>query len=113
MLLQAVVCGRVQCYISFAMLAELREVLQRPKFGLSSEQVLAFVQELQEVCQVVSPTKRVHVVSADPDDDAVLECALEASAKLIASGDEHLLQLVQWRGVRMLSPADALAVIEV
>jgi len=111
-LLQDVAGGIVQCFVSFAILDEIRDVLRRPKFGLSPEQALAFVQELHEVCLVVTPRERVRAVIADPDDDAVWACALEAAANLIVSGDAHLLDLKQWKGMRILSPAEAIAEIE-
>lgn len=110
--LQQVIGGTAQCFTSLALLDEIRGVLQRPKFGLSPEQTLAFVEELHELCGVVTPKTRVRAVGADPDDNAVLECALEAAAVLVVSGDAHLLALRQWRGIRILPPAEAVAEIE-
>ena len=111
-LLQHVIGGRVHCFISVAILDEIRDVLQRPKFGLSPERALTFVEELHEICRVVTPRECVRAVPEDADDNAVLECALEASAGWIVSGDSHLLDLREWRGIRILSPAEAMAEIE-
>jgi predicted nucleic acid-binding protein len=36
----------------------------------------------------------------------VLEAAAAARADLIVSGDKHLLDLVAWEGIRILSPAE-------
>jgi predicted nucleic acid-binding protein len=47
----------------------------------------------------------------DPDDDAVLGCALAARADLIVSGDKHLRDLKSFHRIPILSPADALAVV--
>lgn len=111
-LLQHVAGGAAQCFTSLAILDEIRGVLQRPKFGLSPEQALTFVEELHELCQVVTPGARVRAIPADPDDNAVLECAMEAAANLVVSGDSHLLDLRQWRGIRILSPSKAITEIE-
>jgi len=89
-----------------------REVLQRPKFGLSPDQALTLVGQLHDLCEMVRPRKRVRVVAADPDDNAILECAMAASAEIIVTGDAHLLDLRQWHGIRILSPAEAIQVIE-
>lgn len=97
--------GTIEVFTSADLLDEIREVLQRPKFGFSPAQLLSLVAELCEVFAVVHPDIRVRVVTADPEDDRVLECALAAKAQVIVSGDEHLLALVQWKGVRVLSPA--------
>lgn len=102
----------VRCFTSIPILDEVREVLQRPKFGLSSDQALALIEQLHEICEVVTPKIRVRAVAADPDDNAVIECALAAQADLVVSGDGHLLDLVRWKRIRILSPADALKEID-
>lgn len=42
---------------------------------------------------------------ADPDDDAVLSCALGARANLIVTSDKDLLVLHPWRDIRILNSA--------
>lgn len=105
-ILAAAADGSVECFTSLPILDEVRDVLQRPKFGLSSAQALALVGELRELLQLVTPTGKVRMIAADPDDDMVLECAAAANADLIVSGDSHLLDLRQWKDVRVLSPAE-------
>ncbi len=100
--------GRVQCIISLALLDEVRDVLLRPKFGLTPDQVLIIIEELQELCRIVTPNQRVRVVKADPDDNKVIECALAGDAHFIISGDAHLLDLGPWQNIAILSPADFL-----
>lgn len=111
-LLECALAGRIRCFTSLPILDEVREVLQRPKFGLSPDQALTFIEELHELCDIVTPKRRVRAVVADPDDNAVLECALAANATLVVSGDSHLLDLKQWRHVRILTPKDAVNEIE-
>ena len=43
-------------------------------------------------------------VSEDPDDDMFLAAALAANARLIVSGDKHLLRVSGWRGIEVLKP---------
>ncbi|MCF7837609.1 MAG: putative toxin-antitoxin system toxin component, PIN family [Candidatus Marinimicrobia bacterium] len=107
-LLKCALHGSVQICISLAMLDEVRDVLQRPKFGLSSDQALTLIEDLHDLCQIVTPTTHVHVIVADPDDNAILECAGAAGAELIVSGDAHLLALGKWQGIDILRPADAI-----
>lgn len=104
--LGAVVEGKARCFASVPILDEVRGVLQRPKFGLALEQVLAFVEEFQLLCEVVAPRTVVHVIDEDPADNRILECAVEAKAKVIVSGDSHLLELREWRSIGILSPTD-------
>lgn len=110
-LLQHVIGGAAQCFTSLAILDEIRDVLRRPKFGLSPEQALTFVVELHELCRVVTPRESIRAVPAAPDNNAVLECAMEAAANLIVSGDSQLFGLQQWGGIRILSPSEAVTEI--
>jgi len=50
-------------------------------------------------------------VSRDPDDDAVLACALAAQADLIVSGDADFLVLKQFQGMRIVTAAQAVKMI--
>jgi predicted nucleic acid-binding protein len=49
-LLEHIVNGALHCFRSLPILDEVREDLQRPKFGISPEQAFRFVEELCNVC---------------------------------------------------------------
>lgn len=112
LILEHALSGSVRCFTSLPILDEIRDVLQRPKFGLSPEQALTLIEALHDLCEVVQPGRRVRAIKADPADNAILECASAAGAEVIVSGDSHLLELSHWRGIRVLSPADFVAEIE-
>lgn len=99
--------------VSEATLAELADVFARPRLarfvdpGLRDE-VLA----LLDVSSVpFAPTERV-TDCRDTKDDKYLELALAAGAEVLVSGDDDLLVLHPWRGVRILRPATYLAEAE-
>lgn len=104
--LGSIIEGVTCCFTSLSILDEVRGVLQRSKFGLSAEQALTFVDEFHVLCRVVEPRRRVRVMTEDPKDNMVLECADEARADVIVSGDAHLLNLKQWENIRITSPAE-------
>jgi predicted nucleic acid-binding protein len=54
---------------------------------------------------IVYPTKKHQIVAGDPDDDAVVDCAVEAGADVIVSGDSHLTGLRQVEGIPVVTPA--------
>lgn len=100
---------------SFVLLAELAEVMGRPKFttriqaaGLSAA---SLVQDYARLAELVKPHPLFDTVSRDPDDDAVLATALAAEAHFVVSGDRDLLDLGAFRGIQILSAARALAVV--
>jgi predicted nucleic acid-binding protein len=45
----------------------------------------------------------VKAVLADPEDDVFVSCALNAGATYLVSGDQHLLELGQYAGVKILT----------
>ena len=44
-------------------------------------------------------------VSADPDDDKFLACALASKTKIIVSGDKHLLAVSGYRRIEVVKPS--------
>ena len=103
-LLRLIACGEVENAVSLEILAEAKNVLVRPKFGFSPEQVTHAIDVLSEISLLVTPVERVSVVKDDPDDDRILEAALAARASIVVSGDKHLLSLGRWNNVEILSP---------
>lgn len=110
-LLAHVRSGSLGLISSPALLAELGDVLGRPKFDAilvraktSREQALA---EVRQLAEVIEPPPLPQPVCRDPDDDAVLALAIAAQADLIVSGDKDLLVLGQFDRIPIVSPAQA------
>lgn len=104
--LKLVISGAVDCSLSLAILDELRNVLTRPKFKFSPEQSFNVLEELHAACSIINPMLKINVITEDPDDNRILECAVEAKSDFIVSGDRHLLDLVEFRGIKILTPTD-------
>lgn len=109
-ILTAVAQGRVEAFTTPALLNELREVLLRRKFRLTLEQVDAMMELVRESFTCVNSRMTLSVIADDPDDDRVVEAALASRARVIVSGDNHLLNLGAWRTITVLSPADFVVV---
>jgi putative PIN family toxin of toxin-antitoxin system len=90
------------------MAAELSRKL-RQVFGFSENHIQAVLYDLRRVSERVEISGDLHVIDADPDDDKFVECALQASAALIVSGDHHLLELEEYEGIHILSAAEFVA----
>jgi putative PIN family toxin of toxin-antitoxin system len=93
------------------LLDELAEVLAYPKFAQRIAQHGTTVAQLVEryaALVALAPEASISpAVAADPDDDAVLACALAASADLVVSGDHALLNLKHFHGIPIVSPRAA------
>lgn len=101
--------------VSDAILDEYRRALGYEKVaarrGRSPADIARLVDEFRSFSDVVAPEQVPSVVADDPADDKFLACAVEGSADYIVSGDRHLLQLGEYRGIPILSPRTFLAVL--
>jgi uncharacterized protein len=103
-------------FVSMPLLLELDDVLHRLKFAARLKQAAVSADELllgyAALCRQIIPKAIAPVVLDDPDDDAVLACALTAEADAIVSGDHHLLTVGFYRGIRILNAADCLTLLQ-
>ncbi len=108
--LEKAIRGEVKLYLSDPILAELLAVLQRPKFCYPEEALQAIQTELTTIGYMVRPSMTIKKINADPSDNKILECALEAGADYIVSGDAHLLNLQEYKTIRIVTPAQFLQI---
>ncbi len=105
--------GLIELFTSKALLEELHDVLNRGKFAerlaLSNRTALEVVRNYVFVATVVDVTKIDRVVIRDPDDDAVIACAVTSQSDVIVSGDYDLLDLKEYRGIRILTASELLS----
>src|SRR6266567_1235131 len=102
----------IQLFTSRILLDELSATLHKKRLikhvaatGLTASQMLGHYRRL--ATRVAARPLELQV-SRDPDDDAILACALAAQADLIVSGDEDLLVLQAFEGIPILTAAQAL-----
>lgn len=103
---EILVLGRAQGFqlcISPSILKEIEGVLIW-KFKWSAKRVRQALAVIQEFTELVHPRETIHVITADEADNRILECALEAKADVVITGDDHLQQLKTFRGISILSP---------
>ena len=100
--------GRIELAITDDILTETFRVL-RNKFHRTTEWLQEAEDHLREITRHVSPAERVDVVTVDPDDNRILECAVTARSEAIVSGDSDLLNLAAFRGIPVMTVSAFLA----
>jgi uncharacterized protein len=75
-----------RCFISNSLLEEHEEVLSRRHFGVDAHKGARSMRLLRKAAILVVPSERLSV-TFDPDDNKVLECALEARAEYVVTGN--------------------------
>jgi len=89
-------------------LDELAEKLTA-KLKMSDEVTSDAIADVLSFLAVIPIDGQLHVVTADPDDDKIIECAVAANASMIVSGDrKHLLSLGRYGDIDIVSPAELL-----
>ena len=101
--------ARGKLLVSEATVAELDEVLRRPKFNkyISEEKRLEFLAALVLEAEEVEITESV-TACRDAKDNKFLELAVCGRAICILTGDQDLLVLNPFRDVPILTPAQFL-----
>lgn len=97
--------GRYRMIVCPCLLAELEDVLRRPKLRrwFSNDDAAEFVADLSGVAETYPDTSDPPAICRDPDDDYLLALAGQAHADLLVSGDDDLLALAR-PAVEIISP---------
>ena len=106
--------NRFQAVASPRLLEEFAAVLQRPRFGLGADLAHRWADLVGSAAELVSTQGRVRVLTRDPADNEVLECALAGRAEFVVAGNlRHFEELrprdtgkIVWRGVRVVTPRE-------
>jgi predicted nucleic acid-binding protein len=92
---------------SSAILREIAGVL-REDLQWHEAEIVAHLKLVARIAEIVSPKIGLQVISEDPTDDRILECAVAGRADLIVSGDRHLRRLKSFRNIGIVQPSDFL-----
>ncbi|HEX7456175.1 MAG TPA: putative toxin-antitoxin system toxin component, PIN family [Candidatus Nanoarchaeia archaeon] len=105
-ILQKAIDGEIKAVTSKFLIAEFSDVLIK-KFDSSKEQNDIIISLLSKHFLIVDPTMSVDIL-ADKADNRVLEAAFEAKVKFIVTGDKELLDLKEFKDIKIVSPTDFL-----
>ena len=107
--------GKFDLVVSAPLLEELERVIHYPRiqkrYNPSEEYVQRFLRLISNMAIIVEPSVELDIVEKDPSDNRYLECALAGGAAYIVTGDTHLLELREYRGIIILDPVGFLAIL--
>ncbi len=70
------------------------------------------IAEVTSLAEWVAPRRHVSVVPDDPADNEVIDCAVEARAEYVVTGDAHLSRLAEFERIRILDAHALVRLIE-
>ena len=97
---------RFELYTSVPILTETANKL-REKFNQSEEDIKEALKMISRAAEVLKPSIKLDVLEDVPD-NRILECAVEAKADVIVTGDRHLLKLKKFQGIPVVRLVDFL-----
>ena len=97
---------RFELYTSVPILTETANKL-REKFNQSEEDIKEALKPISRAAEVLKPSIKLDVLEDVPD-NRILECAVEAKADVIVTGDRHLLKLKKFQGIPVVRLVDFL-----
>jgi hypothetical protein len=101
----------IQPLASKQVIDEYLKVLAYPKFMLAEEEInFILYHEILPYFEAVETEPGPVIVHDDPSDDKFIRCAEAGKAHIIISGDEHLLTLRSYKGIKILTPSRFLAI---
>ena len=97
--------------LSEALIEELRAVLSRPRFDRYATRAEReeFLRDLTREATTIAITQQIQACR-DPEDDKILELAVNGDADYIVTGDDDLLVMNPFRGIDIVTPAEFLTV---
>jgi|SRR3989344_7075655 len=89
------------------LIEEFYDVASRPKLGFVLSEIEDFIASILEICKFINPQEKIEIIQ-DDSDNRLLELAYEGKSDLIITGDEHLLKLGEFKGIKVLRSIDFL-----
>ena len=97
--------------ISDTIIEETRRILAK-RFNWSAERIDEAEYQMRDISKHVTPTQTVDVVKDDPDDNRIVECAIEAGSDYLVTGDKDLLRVGSHGTIRIMKVAEFLGIAQ-
>ncbi len=86
---------------------EIKEKIKEK--DLEMKQALLRIGIIAEIIEVKS---KIDLIKEDPDDNKIVECALDGKADYIITKDDHLLKHKEYKGIKIINPEEFLDIIK-
>lgn len=105
--IQLVKSGNFRLIYCRESLEELVRVLNT-KFGLAEKEIYKIVVDLQTFGKKINISSKEHPITNDLSDNLFINLAIDGDAKIIVSGDSHLLKLKAFKDIAIFSVSEFL-----
>ncbi|HLC86862.1 MAG TPA: putative toxin-antitoxin system toxin component, PIN family [Candidatus Nanoarchaeia archaeon] len=109
-LLKKMILSDTKIFTTQDILDETAEVLERD-FEYTKREAKNIIEKILLFAKLIEPKQKVNIIKEDADDNKIIECALESKADYIISYDRHLLDLKEYKGIKIIKPEEAILII--
>jgi uncharacterized protein len=107
--------GKVICILSPSILEEYEKVMRSEeiteKIACKNLVINEIIDHIISMTTLVIPKSRLKVVMEDPDDNKIIECAIEGKSDFIITQDKHLLNLKKNKKIKIITPEEFLKLL--
>lgn len=78
------------------------------KFRLDASEIYRIVLDIKSVGKGINISSKEFPVSEDPSDNLFINLAIDVNARIIVSGDSHLLRLKRYKDIKIIAVSEFL-----
>jgi len=97
---------KINLIISEEVFSEYIEVLLRPELKVKKDNIIRLISILILKAEIIKVKTKLDIIERDPSDNKFLECALDGKVNYIIIGDKHLLELEEYKNIKIVNPKD-------
>jgi len=114
-IMQKVENREVELVLSKELISEFTKVLDydeiKDKIKDKNLEVRRSVEKIVSISTIVEPKQRFEIVKNDPDDNIVINCAVEGNVDYTVTQDDHLLKIKDFKGIKIVKPEEFLDIL--
>ena len=111
-LINRIIEGLDELYISNEILSEIISVMNRPKFKTQPEIIDNYIKTIEKIGKKVFVSGKLKGICRDKDDDNKIECGTLCKADYIITGDDDLLVLNKYQQMGIITVKDYFDIID-
>ncbi|MBS3074489.1 putative toxin-antitoxin system toxin component, PIN family [Candidatus Pacearchaeota archaeon] len=109
-LLTEILRRKIDIFTTKEILEEFSNVLIRD-FNLNLDKIKEIIINFLGSINMIETSSKVDIVKHDPDDNKVIECAVDSKSDYILTYDKHLLSVKEFKGIKIVKPEEFFKII--
>ena len=98
--------GELQAFVSPFIFEEVSRILRGRRFQWTEPDVEEAIAFLGTYCTVIDPPPQSSLDELSPEDNRVLDCAIQGKVQYLVTGDKGILKLKEYEGIAIVTPRE-------